>query len=85
MVEPTDVVRSLDMKDPTESCGQPVPPYATELIVMSLGFGSAALVVAAGEDDIPVRVTPSAGSAGGAARAAAAKAITERIASMLVV
>jgi len=82
-VEPTDVVRSVDMKDPTEPCGQPVPPYAMELMVTSLGSGSAELELAAGADD--VTVTPSCGSAGGAARAAAAKAITERIASMLAI
>ena len=28
----TDVVRSAEMNDPTVPCGQPVPPYAMELM-----------------------------------------------------
>jgi hypothetical protein len=86
---PTHVVRSADMKDPTDPCGQPVPPYAMESIETWVGFGPTAelVVVAAGGAGLP-SVIPRAGSAPtfglpGAARTAAAKARTGRIASML--
>jgi len=83
------VVRSADMKDPTDPCGQPVPPYAMDSIETWVGFGATGLVVAAGGADGGVpSVIPRAGSAGatglpGAASTAAAKARTGRIASML--
>ena len=58
-----NVSRSGEIYDPTEPCGHPVPPYAIELMVTSVGFGPVAEVVTAGDK-------------GGAAKAAAENART---------
>lgn len=76
------MVLSADMKDPTEPWGQPVPPYAMELIVTPLGAGVEGVVGA--EIGCAGSVTPSTGF--GAARTpAAVKARTDRMASILTI
>ena len=78
-----DVVRSAEMNEPTEPWGQPVPPYAIELMYTSVGLGITEDVALA--EAVAVTETPRTGfAAAGAMAAARATVTTESRENMLI-